>query len=420
MSDDWRSRYGIPDSIQRMLDDQQRQADRLREVVDMSRFTGLDRIIADQQRQTDQLRELVESSRISSTIEKLIGPDYSAAAQIKKLVETSIHTPTSYERMLESIGAIAPGTAGAPYRKSSAEERAMNESPGLQRKLRELETQLTQLHADVTDKARALKELEAGSAEKDDAIRALENTVTQLLETQRLAHLLARVEPAAQRQILESPAFRKEFDREEPCDAYVMSIDIRRSTELMLKARDPRLFAEFLLGLTRTLREIILLNHGIFDKFTGDGVLAFFPTFYSGKDAGLLVLQAATQAHAAFHTHYDAHRHCFLTIRRDVGLGIGVDFGRVQIVQIESEFTVVGTPVVYACRMAGADANQTLVNQPAFEQLSSAHSVVCDFAPVDLQIKHEGPTLAYAARLNGRPYVLSPPEWLATETEPPA
>ena len=111
MSDDWRSRYGIPDSIQRMLDDQQRQADRLREMVDMSRFTGLDRIIADQQRQTDQLRELVESSRISSTIEKLIGPDYSAAAQIKKLVESSIHTPTSYERMLESIGAIAGSMA---------------------------------------------------------------------------------------------------------------------------------------------------------------------------------------------------------------------------------------------------------------------------------------------------------------------
>lgn len=412
--------YGIPDSIQRMLEDQQRQADRLREMLDMSRFTGLDRIIADQQRETDRLRELVESSRITSAIEKLVSPEYSAAAQIKKLVDGSIHTPTSYERMLESIGAIAPSGPGTAYRKSSAQERDMNESPELQRKLRELETKLTQLNADVTDKARALKELEAGSAEKDDAIRALEQTITQLSETQRLAHLLARVEPAAQRQILESPVFREAFNRDEPCDAYVMSIDIRRSTDLMLKARDPRLFAEFLLGLTRTLRRIILLNHGIFDKFTGDGVLAFFPTFYSGKDAGLLVLQAAKEAHSAFHAHYDAHRHCFLTIRRDVGLGIGIDFGRVQIVQIESEFTVVGTPVVYACRMAGADAGQTLANQPAFEQLSAAHSVVCDFRAVDLEIKHEGPTLAYAARLNGRPYVVSPPDWFSNETEPAA
>jgi class 3 adenylate cyclase len=420
MGNDWRQPYDVPDSLQRLFEDQQRQVDRVRDLFDTSRITGtFERMIADQQRQADRLRDLVGSSTLISSSAKLSATDNSATAQIKKLIEGGIHAPTSYEKMLESISGIAPaGTRAATYRRSQLpEERVMNESPELQRKLRDLEKQLTQLHADVSEKTRALKEQEAGSAEKDDAIRALQQTITELSEAQRLAHLLARVEPGAQRQLLESPDFRKEFDRDEPCDAYVMSIDIRRSTELMLKARDPKLFAQFLLGLTRILREIVLSNHGVFDKFTGDGVLAFFPTFYSGSDAGLLVLQAAAQAHAAFQAHYDSHRHCFLTVRRDVGLGIGVDFGRVQIVQIESEFTVVGTPVVYACRMAGADAGQTLVNQPGFEQLSTTHSIVCDFTPLNLEIKHEGPTLAYAARLNGRPYMIEPPSWYSTDSQ---
>ena len=408
MADDWKFPYGLSDSLQRMLEDQQRQADRYKELLEAPHISSsLERAIADQQKHEDRLRELLDSSRVASSFDKLISTNELATAQLNRLLENGIHTP-SYERMLEAFGSIASGSSfGSAYPRSlPSAERAMNESPELQRKLRELETQLTKLHADVTEKTRALKEQEAGSAEKDEAIRALQQTISQLSETQRLAHLLARVEEAAQRQLLESSDFRKEFDREEPCDAYVMSIDIRKSTDLMLKARDPKLFAQFLLTLTRILREIILLNHGVFDKFTGDGVLAFFPAFYSGPDAGLLVLQAAAQAHTAFQAHYDSHRHCFLTVRRDVGLGIAIDFGRVQIVQIESEFTVVGTPVVYACRMAGADAGQTLVNQPAFEQLSAAHSVACDFTPLDLAVKHEGPTLAYAVRLNGRPYVI--------------
>ncbi len=70
-----------------------------------------------------------------------------------------------------------------------------------------------------------------------------------------------------------------------------MSIDIRRSTDLMLKAREPRLFADFVTGLCSKLKNLIVNNYGVFDKFTGDGVLAFFPDFYSGPDAGLLAVR---------------------------------------------------------------------------------------------------------------------------------
>jgi adenylate cyclase len=72
-----------------------------------------------------------------------------------------------------------------------------------------------------------------------------------------------------------------------------MAVDLRRSTELMLKSRRPELFAEFILYLAQQLRMIILNNYGIFDKFTGDGVLAFFTDFYSGCDSGFRAITAA-------------------------------------------------------------------------------------------------------------------------------
>jgi class 3 adenylate cyclase len=413
MSGAWKNppTHIVPESLQHLLDRQEREAARFQSLQDSFRVPdSLQKIIAAQER---------EASRFEAMLSK------AGAAEFQKFIEASTYAPSPFERLTGAAHAFTHAdfdyVRGADLRHRlthDPEGQAMSESSELQRKLRELESQLTHLRTDVDQKAQALRELEAGSAEKDQAILELQQIVSQLSQTQRFAHLLAHVETAAQKKLLESADFRREFERDESCDAFVMSIDIRRSTELMLKARDAKLFAEFLLGLTRILREIVLVNHGVFDKFTGDGVLAFFPTFYSGCDAGLLVLQAAEQAHAAFRSHYNAHRHCFLTVRTDVGLGIGVDFGRVQVVQIESEFTVVGTPVVYACRMGGAEAGQTLVNQPAYEQLSLAHSVVCDFAAVELEIKHEGRALAYAARLNGRPYSLAAPPWLEPAPEP--
>jgi len=54
----------------------------------------------------------------------------------------------------------------------------------------------------------------------------------------------------------------------------------------MLKARSPALFAGFMTQLCAALEVTIKEEYGVFDKFTGDGVLAFFPEFFSGKDAG--------------------------------------------------------------------------------------------------------------------------------------
>ena len=211
----------------------------------------------------------------------------------------------------------------------------------------------------------------------------------------------------------------KSFQNEKSCDAFVISIDIRRSTELMLKAREPRLFAEFIRELGLKLGDIVIENLGVFDKFTGDGILAFFPEFYSGADSGFRVVETADKCHEVFRQHYRDNRRCFTAVLRDTSLGIGVDFGKVHMVQIGGALTVVGNPVVYACRMGSAPAGSTLLNQPAYEQIFDLFSAYCDIEETSLPFKHEGDMVAYTARRNKKQHSPANPEWLDASQTPP-
>jgi class 3 adenylate cyclase len=290
----------------------------------------------------------------------------------------------------------------------------------LEPKIFAVESEVARLRQNVDEQTKALLTEKASAKRKEEQISRLEDGLRELSEKQRLAHLLSRVGEPAQKRLLEDEEFRLEFSEDTPRDAYVLSIDLRRSTELMLKARQPKLFAQFMITLATGMRQVILSNFGVFDKFTGDGVLAFYPEFYSGPDAGYLALKSASECHDLFSEVYRSHRHCFAAVLNDAGLGIGLDYGSVQLVQIGGDFTVVGTPVVYACRMSGASAGTTFANQPAFERLFEEFSEYCDFEETELDIKHEGRTLAHRARLNGKAYRFSPPAWLSAAESPPS
>jgi len=99
-------------------------------------------------------------------------------------------------------------------------------------------------------------------------------------------------------------------------------------------------------------------------------------------------------------------------VLEDVGLGIGLDYGAVHLVQMAGGLTVVGVPVVYACRLSGAPPNLTLANQPAFEVISDRLGASCFISETSLDIKHEGKMLAYEVRINGREFKPLLPEWM--------
>jgi len=331
-----------------------------------------------------------------------------------------------FDEGIQVLKRAAKIESNAPLMRPPSDATAGPETPdaatreSTNRRISELEFEVNRLNREMEDRAQALFTASVGGKQHESQIQELEKTVQALNEKQHLAHILSRVGDQAQRKLLESSEFRTEFSRDVPREAFVLSIDIRRSTELMLKAREPKLFAKFMITLAGQLRQVLLDNFGIFDKFTGDGVLAFFPTFYSGEDSGYLALKAAARCHEIFDTCYTENRGCFVSVLKDTGLAVGLDYGSVQVVQLGGDFTVVGTPVVYACRMAGGTAGLTWVNQPAYEKLFHGFSEFCDFEESSIELKAEGQTLAYRARLNGKAYSVRWPPWLAPTREPSA
>jgi class 3 adenylate cyclase len=288
----------------------------------------------------------------------------------------------------------------------------------LEDKINSLRQENRKLVQEVADKTKALEREEVKIDELKETIEQLRANEKEMSQQQRLQHLFYRVHPLAWEKLKEDEKFRQLFEQKKPCPAVIMSIDIRRSTELMLKARDAELYASFIISLCTQLKQIILKNYGVFDKFTGDGILAFFPEFYSGADAAYLAVKAADECHAYFFKHYENNRNCFTIILKDVGLGIGIDCGESYLVNIQDWLTVIGTPVVYACRFSGDEAGQTLLNQQAYEVTSQKFGEYINFQESEIKVKHEGRALAYVATLSKKTYEPRLPDWLTPPTSP--
>ena len=74
--------------------------------------------------------------------------------------------------------------------------------------------------------------------------------------------------------------------------------------------------------------------------------------------------------------------------------------------------TVVGIPVVYACRMGGAKAGDTLLNQPAKEEIERLADKYIKVTETEIEIKNEGSALAYKIELHENSFQLEDPKWL--------
>jgi class 3 adenylate cyclase len=324
---------------------------------------------------------------------------------------------TSIDFGKHKVGNAVPSPNYDPFERLSASGhiynlRGLGSDPDLSRKVGDLESELTEIRQRLVEQTNALQEEKSGAKKQKQEKEALEKTLNELKVKEQIRFLLDRVGPPAQRQLLDSDEFRQLFFTTRECNAVVMSVDIRRSTELMLKARKPEAYAQFITTLCSDLMKIIIEANGVFDKFTGDGVLAFFPQFYSGDDATYFAISAADRCHRCFNEHYRAHRKSFTSVLTDIGLGIGLDYGPVHLVQVAGGLTVVGAPVVYACRLSGAPAGITLMNQPAYETVTERFGAKCFIDEKTIEIKHEGNMLSYAVRLNGQEHKPQIPEWL--------
>jgi class 3 adenylate cyclase len=205
-------------------------------------------------------------------------------------------------------------------------------------------------------------------------------------------------------------------------DTFVVSVDIRRSTELMLKAKNSEQFANFITQLCNSLVEIFKNNFAIVDKFTGDGILAFFPAFFTESDAGYYACRAASEAIDKFRELYANNRDSFKSILTDVGLGVGIDFGEVYFADLVGSLTVIGEPVVYACRFGSAPAGKIFVNQPAYAKLRAERYLDCfRFEETEVEIKHQGKHLCYSLVVDSRcsSFNAASPSWYSASIVDP-
>jgi class 3 adenylate cyclase len=148
-----------------------------------------------------------------------------------------------------------------------------------------------------------------------------------------------------------------------PIEMFVMAADIRESTTLMKEAVRFELFAQVMDRFVSSVRQGIRRSGGWFDKFTGDGFLAYWivqpasPEEYEER----LVQTTGDVAHTAnllidlFHRRVlEDFRSNSRNLSGGVGLSMGLDAGPGYIVKIADELTIVGSPVVGAVRMVNA------------------------------------------------------------------
>ena len=280
-----------------------------------------------------------------------------------------------------------------------------------QAKLSELDKSINELRAKYNEQTKELSEAREESEQRQRLIAELSATQEEHEKKQDLAFLLKRVNEDAGRLLLQSSEFQDQFSQGKTHPAFVMSVDIRQSTDLMLKARRPELFALFINDLCINLMDIIKNHFGVVDKFTGDGVLAFFPEFYSGQDAGFHAVKAALECHDLFGRLYRRSRGSFTSVLADVGLGIGIDYGETHFLKMADGLTVVGQPVVYACRLGGAPSGRTYLNQPAYERVSGRPNSAFLFSEMRHEIKHEGAIIVYQVQPSGVQTVPERPRW---------
>jgi hypothetical protein len=264
----------------------------------------------------------------------------------------------------------------------------------------------------VVDQKNALDAERISAKEKEARIAELKGTVSEFKVKEQIGSLFNKVKPEAYKKLNESEAFKQKFLNQSKCDSFVMAVDIRWSTELMLNARSTADFARFVTDLSSKLMQIIKDDYGVFDKFTGDGILSFFPEFYTGPDAAYYVIRAASQCHLAFDGLYKASRDSFSPVLK-TGLGIGIDFGEVHLVEVAGELTVVGEPVVYACRFSGGEYGSTLLNQPAYKIVSERFGPFCFTRETEIKSKHDEHMnmLAYDVKLSAKKYSPAVPVW---------
>lgn len=114
-------------------------------------------------------------------------------------------------------------------------------------------------------------------------------------------------------------------------DSLVVVGDIRRSQDLMTYGSNPNVYRDKIIEFMNRTREILKSNCGLYDRFTGDGFIAYFNKYMceqEGKDYYEMMLKSCREILEFSNPFFEEWVHLLRRIpETDIGLCIGVDNG---------------------------------------------------------------------------------------------
>jgi len=157
---------------------------------------------------------------------------------------------------------------------------------------------------------------------------------------------------------------------------FIFFSDIRGFTP-MSEAMGPDEIARLLTEYFTEMVEIVFEHSGTLDKFMGDAMMALWGAPIAHEDDADRVMQCALDQLAALEKLNAKWKD---EGRRELGIGIGINFGEVFAGNIGSdrrlEYTVIGDAVNTAKRLCDtAGANEILISEPFYKQLKQPPKV---------------------------------------------
>jgi class 3 adenylate cyclase len=175
----------------------------------------------------------------------------------------------------------------------------------------------------------------------------------------------------------------------------VLVADVRNSTLLQKEAVNFSIHAAILTRFVETAADTIrVIGGGWFDKFMGDGFLAYWilravragdvaiplPVASQAEpDFGWADIKAALTSSLILHWSFDENvmrdfRANSQNVPAGTGLAIGVDVGPAHFATVAGDLTILGTPVVGAVRMvSAANAGEIVANVQLGQLLEQRH-----------------------------------------------
>jgi class 3 adenylate cyclase len=185
---------------------------------------------------------------------------------------------------------------------------------------------------------------------------------------------LARHAPARLKEIHNLHTIASRIQDGQETQLIVLSVDIRRSTMLMKEAISAKEHASILNQFIERASQAVRALDGWFDKFMGDGFLAYW-VCEPGYEAAAVAraLAASRQVQEAFASsclpRFKANSRNWPA---EVGISSGLDAGPGHLVVMADGLTIIGAPIVGAVRMVSTAQGGEAVANVQFQRMMAA------------------------------------------------